>query len=452
MIKRTGLTETPKPKTDLDSRERLLNVLKPAVTQKLSRPTGDGFESKATATSQKLARVTGGGETTGTGALPPAVREKLSPAELAQANKVLSGSVSPHAKQDLEELVGSVGFRTLDADVQVRLVQSVLSEPKSSLQNARLTELVASPGFRALPPAQQQKAIKTFEVCDPKGQGKLLDLAKRNVEGQPALLDKDAEGVALLDRLHSLATDPLNENFERHGIDREELLASILQECSKPGQINQDGHNTCTATSMQYLLCDQNPAEYVRLMEGLLSGDGKVEMRGGQTLKLEQDSIAPDSSTRRSASERVFQSAMMEYANGGESYSTTDDQSRGKKLWLFDYSHEGLNADAQERGLEALFGRDYKQHNGEVIGLVTERSPEDTYVRMSWGEGKEGGHAVVATRVEDGRVYFRNPWGPTGDKAGTTYEDPPRRLENPSIREESMTVEEFEAWCKGAIV
>ncbi len=443
MIKRTGLTETPKPKTDLASREQSTNARKNVAALKLSQRVSDRFDTK---------QVPRGGEASGTGALPPAVRKNLSQAELEQTNKILSGGDSLRAKEDMEELLGSVAFRTLDPAVQTRIVQSVLANPKSSLQNARLLDLASSPGFRALSPAQQEKAIKTFEACDTAGQGRLLKLAKRDVDGKPALLNEDAEGVALVDRLHSLATEPPNEDFARHGIDREDLLASVIQECASPGEINQDGHNTCTATTMQYMLCDQNPAEYVRLMDGLLSGDGKVEMRGGQTLTLEHDSIAPDSSRRRSASERVFQSAMMEYANGSESYSTTDDKSRGKRLGLFDYSHGGLNGDAQERGLEALFGRDFEQKNGDVIDLLKERSPEDTYFRMKWGEDKEGGHAVVVTRVEEGRVYFRNPWGRTGDRTGAEYENPPRRLEDPAIREESMSFEDFKAWSKGAIV
>ncbi len=451
MIKRLGKSETSTAKTDLANRERLVNVAKKPTPQQPSSSTPDGFDSKGTSRSlRQYAQAIG---TTGKSGLPPSVQEGLSPAERAQAEKVLSGGVSETAKKDLEELLGSVAFRTQDPATQTRLVQSVLSNPSSSLQNARLIEFAATPGFRALSPEQRAQAIELFEAADYRGQGHLLDLSKRTVNGKPALLDKDADGVALVERLHSLATKPLNEQLAKNGYDREDVLRSMLQECASPGQINQDGHNTCTATTWQYMLCDQNPAEYARLMEGLLTGDGNVGMQGGETLVLEKDSLAKDSSNGRSVTERVFQSAMMEFANGDKkSYSTTDDLSRGKVFGLFEKTNGGLYADEQVRGLEALFGRDFTHKTKDLIPLLTERSPTDTYVRMDWGEDKKGGHAVVVTRVEDGRVYFRNPWGPTGDRVGTNYENPPRRLENPATREESMTVEEFKAWCNGAIV
>ena len=50
----------------------------------------------------------------------------------------------------------------------------------------------------------------------------------------------------------------------------------------------------------------------------------------------------------------------------------------------------------------------------------------------------------MVEEIRDGRVYFRNPWGPRDDEAGTTYEDPDRRLEDPDSGLESMTIEEFE--------
>lgn len=317
--------------------------------------------------------------------------------------------------------------------------------------NKTREQLQATEGYKALSPEQQQQALEVFDTMDAAGQRNMVALAERQVNGKTALLDTDTTGKTLLENLHQIATQPMPQSFADAGVTRESLLASITQEASAPGQINQHDRGTCTVTSMQYMLNNQNPAEYMRLMAGLTSESGEVKLANGDTLRRDQDSIAFDSATARSSSERLFQSAMMQYAKGGDEgdYSNVADKD------------EGLNAGEQEKALQALFSRDFDNEDGsiwnftpgeeEVLNLLKERSPEDTYIRMKWGEGKEGGHAVVVDRVENGRVYFRNPHGPGGTQ-GDRLEDPPRVVEDPNTGLQSMSEEDFLKWVKSAIV
>ncbi len=202
------------------------------------------------------------------------------------------------------------------------------------------------------------------------------------------------------------------------------------------------------------MLCRSNPAEYVRLMGGLFSPTGEVKLRSGQLLRRVPDSIPPDGRGDRTASERVFQSALLEYANEGLVYSNRSDRSAvslfGLKLPL---GHSGLGGNQMRRGLKALFGGDFKLRKDASAALTAAKSSGQTLVLMKWASPKGGDlHAVVVTRVEGDRVFLRNPWGVHGDPPGTVYANSPRRMEDPSIDEESMSVRDFQRAMKFALL
>ena len=113
---------------------------------------------------------------------------------------------------------------------------------------------------------------------------------------------------------------------------------------------------------------------------------------------------------------------------------------------IFGEKNSGLNFGEERRGLEGLFGRGFSAWGqGSLIHedplcKVQENMPQLTLVNLKW---EPTAHAVAVTRVDSDRVYFRNPWGETTEPKGTMYSSPPRRLENPDIREESMTLSDF---------
>jgi hypothetical protein len=349
-----------------------------------------------------------------------------------------------------------------------------------------LAALRPLPNFASLAPEQQAKACEIFPKLDPDGRSHLADLVNRTMPGgKPALLDTDSQGGTLLDSLHKIATGPLAPEFLANGVTRYSLLSSIAQEAATPGEINQSHRGTCTVTSMQYMLSKKNPAEYVRLMQGLISPGGTAPLRNGEALTRVPDSIAPDDATTRSASERLFQSAMMDYCNGSEVYKNLDDLKTG-----------GLDTDeSQERGLNALFGGTFRAcsfrhatpdeekatHDAWEELSADERNewrqksnaapsmmlPEEFYAReqlmqklrelpsegalagISYGRfDTSAGHDVVIEKLENDRIYFRNPWGARDQPNGTVlFKTPDCRLEDNKTGLESMSCEDFFKFC-----
>src|SRR5262249_27888294 len=82
----------------------------------------------------------------------------------------------------------------------------------------------------------------------------------------------------------------------------------------------------------------------------------------------------------------------------------------------------------------------------DMLDVLKDAMPTPTLVDLRWGDS---GHAVVVTRIENDRVYFRNPWGEVKDvKDGYNYPDPPRRLEDAKNDIESMPFSDSKAHLK----
>ncbi|WP_257459955.1 hypothetical protein [Archangium lipolyticum] len=447
-----------------ESKPQQTNTTKASTANNTVR---DGFDaSTTTAASTSTARNTTSASASASAAgpsaakppppptVPQAALDKLPPADKAKVEEIAQGKQTPAAQNNLRALTDSDGFKALKPESQAEVLQSFLAgPPTSATSNKHLTSLVNSPSFRGLSTADQAKTLEVFNNTSLDGRERLVDLTNRQVNGKSALLDTDKDGHTLLSSLHSMATGTLSDEFSKNGISRKDLLASVMQEAGRPGEINQSSKGTCTVTSMQYMLNQSNPAEYVRIMQGLTSPSGQAQLRGGATISRDPGSVPRDTATARSDTERLFQASMMEYANGEHEYDNATDRNTGndKILGLIDNKKDygGLYADQEERALEALFGRDFNQYKGsfnfqddkqDIVDTLTARNNQRTLMDLSWGNG---GHAVVFEKVENGRVYFRNPWGPTSDANGTTYSDPPRKLEDGATRLESMSVEDF---------
>ncbi|MFT3711173.1 MAG: hypothetical protein QM817_26385 [Archangium sp.] len=368
------------------------------------------------------------------------------PLELTRAESVALlqtrfGMKGPANAVALEKLEKSAEFKSMTKGLQTRVLKSFVAGLNDPARVSDLSALLVQPEFKSLEPRQKAYALDVFDQANAQGRKSLSTLLKRQVDGKSAALDTDSKGVTLIERMSFLARGGMDLRFESASVTRSSLVSSILQEVATPGQINQSNHSTCTVTSMQYMLCNTDPAEYVRLMQGLVNG-GTVKTQSGVTLTRVPDSIANDTATNRSASERIFQSAMMELSNDTKSYSNVSDLNTTPK----GDTNTGLWDSEEERGLEALFGHQFTNYTGEkdrsgseMLDKLRGRSPGQTLTNFAWGTGQ---HAVVVTKLENGRVYFRNPWGPTNEKVGTTKSDPARQIEDANGLE-SMTEAEF---------
>jgi len=322
--------------------------------------------------------------------------------------------------------------------------------------------LISGKGFQSLSESQQAKALEVFDKADDKGRAELVALAKREVNGKSALVDFCKDGkTTLLDSLQKLATQTLPKKFARAGIDSKELLFSVMQEAANPGMVNQDAHGTCTTASMQYMLCKQNPAEYVRIIQELTSTSGKAELRGGKTLRQAQESVERDFSPKRSVSERIFQAAMMEHSTIGLYDNSRDiiilNRLSQASSDIPELTTWGLTEYEQTKGLEAFFGRGFQaEKDKDTLGrkLIERSEKQPTYARMKWGNNKASGHVVVVDKVENGRVYFHNPESThiLILAPNTELDRPPRILEDPPNSLESMDMEDFKAWAQSILI
>src|SRR5262249_26064971 len=146
----------------------------------------------------------------------------------------------------------------------------------------------------------------------------------------------------------------------------------------------------------------------------------------------------PDDDSGRSASERIFQSALMDYADNAGIHNDYDNYG----------GDHGLSRWEQRYGLEGLFGRDFHllgpggYVHRDLLDVLRDCMPTPTLADLHWSDGA---HAVVVTKIENGRVFYHNPWGPVTDDVQNgdeyPYDNPRgRRLEDRATGLESMSL------------
>jgi hypothetical protein len=185
------------------------------------------------------------------------------------------------------------------------------------------------------------KAYEAYQKMTPEEQKQFMSLAKNNyldacknangedvpprtnrnllkLMNQNKLLNKDSQGNSLLNNLNDLQ----NQKFVRE-LSGKNIMAQTLYNLANPELIQQGNRNTCTATSVEYLNAKNSPAEYTRIIAGLTSEKGEVKLQNGDTLKRDDGNpdigdkgcLPPDDSGRIDI-DRIYQSSLMEYANG----------------------------------------------------------------------------------------------------------------------------------------
>jgi hypothetical protein len=151
---------------------------------------------------------------------------------------------------------------------------------------------------------------------------------------------------------------------------------------------------------MTFNLALTNPAEYARISTDLAT-NGVSMLAGGVMIAPTTDAFAQDNSNR-SVSERLFQSALMNYGQGG-TYQNNSRKNPGTDTG-------GLDLDQQVSVLQALHGKSFKSIPNITTGSVftvpissddnsapsitkreLDRRGGPVYARLRWDGG---GHAV----------------------------------------------------------
>ena len=197
-------------------------------------------------------------------------------------------------------------------------VNSVDDTMKGSVRyRTARTQVTANAGLEkaslnALPPKDRAQYSRIKAACskDPVAQ---VAFQKLLFEGT-LTGSKDTENTRLVDRLANLSTATL-----ARGIDRQALVGNLVQELATPSSIDQGITGTCAPTTVAIQLAMTNPAEYARLIGGLASKNGRVELPGGTRLEREVGTIADDGSGRAST-QRLLGPALMQLARSADKF------------------------------------------------------------------------------------------------------------------------------------
>lgn len=303
-------------------------------------------------------------------------------------------------------------------------------------REAIMEQIKASPrakqNFEALNPDQQAKFLALCEALPPNPG--ILGGIMGGLGGSPPqqqngtdpnlitllesgkLLDTDPEGHTLLDNLSALSTQKCAQ-----GIDGRQILRDVVLAVANPNSIHQGYKGTCGPTTIEYLHAKNSPADYVRVIAGLCSEEGKVRLRNGEELTRDQGCVAEDNSGRTAAS-RIYQASMMEFADGDEEYdNATDGHYRYRQqgdLTVPDKTHGGLYTNELQRVMDGVlpyqseFASPGTGAEQEIRSLVQQGLPVVALIKwVTNPDHTTGNHYLVIESFDDTSVSLRNPWG-----------------------------------------
>lgn len=302
---------------------------------------------------------------------------------------------------------------------------NTLSFSKAVSRNDVISQIDKS----TLSPEQKEIAKKLFEnVSDQQ-----IDLFVKMLKNG-TLTKKDSEGVTVLERLNKILTTERNPNLEKNGITAKHLLNQAIRTLADPTSINQGvNKGTCGAATMEYILAKNDPAEMLRIIEGLTSKSGSVTLRDGKKLTLPENSIPGDKSGRKDI-DRMVQSAIMDKANlmGADYDNPSDDGgfiavvggNSAIPIGKFKDLYQSVTGRPMDDPSSYLWGEE------DVAARIQSAvaKGEDVPVMMSFG-GAFAYHWLTVQEVKydaSGKpesVVLRNPWGSNEDGKG----DPPRK-------------------------
>lgn len=282
--------------------------------------------------------------------------------------------------------------------------------------------------FDRLSSEQQKQLVQVVQSFPEAAAGKVPEEVKLLLRS-PHLNSRDLAGGRLLDSLSKLATQKLAP-----GLSRGTIMKEVLDRIVAPEKINQRNRGTCTVTTLEYLLASKKPAEFARLITGLVSDRGVVKLADGSNLSRDSSGLAEDDSGRANI-DRIFQSSMMEYSNGIlTNYDNKDDKNLG---WGVIDEGSGLSRDEIRGAMEAALGASYRSESyfdspADRATMIKRfqkalAAGKPVAIAIFWSrdlEGKKGYHQLAVTGLTGTHVELWNPWG-AGERG---QGEPPRQL------------------------
>ncbi len=245
--------------------------------------------------------------------------------------------------------------------------------------------------------------------------------AIHGIAGRGLLSRRDQAGTSLAKTLLRAASGPVAPSLATVP-GKVRLVGGLVRNLVDPGRINQGHKGTCAVTSLESYLAEQHPAEYARLVQGLIAPPGKVEMANGEEVRRDESSLVwSRTEAWRSPVSRLFQVAAMERAYPDLDYRNTIDGhfQAGSTLNASINTGTGVDLTAFNRLLEALSGQRWDTLSRAAVraaamlarlGLDTSRAPE--LARDGWGivqRSLAAGDAVFVTLDTGGPLKNVDP-------------------------------------------
>lgn len=417
----------------------------------------------------------------------------------------VSGSATAGVVPDTAAVKGLGGIAVLAPTLWSDLLTALWRDlPEADPSHRSLVAVFAHPVFRSAPLALRTDLLRLW-LFAAKMRLRIPDLLGRQVVTgsgvtQPVITKTALRGGrtfvgAMLDLL------AIRPHPDLGAVTREDLVDDVLREVLDPhGQLNQGFAGTCAPTTIQTMLLTANPAEYVRLVTGLLSATGRVELANGTTADLPRGVLAPARYTTpftlpdgttvsatnigfafRTFAEMAFQCTMIKFGKGATFPADDGTETAARRIFATCY-RDGLLSTEAEKVLEAVFNVGFTcsplawptsaptftaTQQALVTSLTTLLTTRKQPVLLGtfWGKPEPwvqpppgvnpgsfyGGHATLALRHEGGRVFVKNPqysaYNPgVGAANGGTAADPARRYEDVSASLESFTESDLARW------
>lgn len=205
------------------------------------------------------------------------------------------------------------------------------------------------------------------------------------------------ETMKELDKLATMELAP--------GINQEELLNTVIQNLQNPESITQGDRQTCAAATVQTLLAKQDPAEYVRLVAGLASPEGKVALKDGSVLG--RDSLQMGNG--RSIVDNLMQPALMQRATNNGYNAATDTRRDGKGQGLYAAEQANLTSAVLGKQMVAVKGNDAAVLQAAADALKNGGPVSATIQVTDPATGAVKGHSVSIQKMENGIITYLDP-------------------------------------------